>query len=234
MSTADRFRTVVAPPLIAGDRLSRAEFHRRYEASPEDLRAELIDGEVLMASPVSADHGEHAALIVYSLVVFAQSSPALRASENATLVLDDLSEPQPDGLPAIRPEYGGRVRLIDGDDTGAPELVIEIAKATRDIDLGRKRNDYERNGISEYLVVAIEPAELFWFVARHGRFERRSPDADGILRSESFPGFWLDVDAFLRLDSDRLTAVLALGKASPEHKAFIVGLDAARRDDSVN
>ena len=134
MSTVDRYRTVEAPPLIAGERLNRAEFHRRYEASPEDLRAELIDGEVYMASPVSADHGEHAALIIYALMVFARSSPGLRASENATLILDDLSEPQPDGLLAIRPEYGGSVRLIDGYYTGAPELVIEISKATRNID----------------------------------------------------------------------------------------------------
>lgn len=187
-----------------------------------------------MASPVRADHGEHAALIVYALVVFAQSSPAIRASENATLVLDDLSEPQPDGLLAIRPGYGGNVRLIDGYYTGAPELVIEISKATRNIDLGRKRNDYERNGVLEYLVFAIEPAELFWFVSREGRFERRSPDFDAILRSESFPGFWLDVDALFRLDSDRLTAVLELGKASPEHAAFVSRLAATRRDDSVD
>lgn len=187
-----------------------------------------------MASPVSADHGEHAALIIYALMVFARSSPGLRASENATLILDDLSEPQPDGLLAIRPEYGGRVRLIDGYYTGPPELVIEIAKASRNIDLGRKRLDYERNGVSEYLVIAIEPAELFWFVLKEGRFERKAPDADGIVRSESFPGFWLDVDALYRLDTDRLTAVLELGKASPEHAAFIAALAAARRDDSVN
>jgi hypothetical protein len=34
------------PPLEAGDRLSRAEFERRYEAMPNLKKAELIEGVV--------------------------------------------------------------------------------------------------------------------------------------------------------------------------------------------
>ena len=40
------------PPLEAGDRLSRAEFERRYEAMPGLKKAELIEGVVYMPSPV--------------------------------------------------------------------------------------------------------------------------------------------------------------------------------------
>ena len=40
------------PPLNAGDRLSRAEFERRYQAHPEITKAELIEGVVHMPSPV--------------------------------------------------------------------------------------------------------------------------------------------------------------------------------------
>ena len=42
----------VVPPLEPGDRLSRAEFERRYEAMPELKKAELIEGVVYMPSPV--------------------------------------------------------------------------------------------------------------------------------------------------------------------------------------
>ncbi len=38
------------PPLENGDRLSRAEFERRYIAMPHIKKAELIDGEVYMDS----------------------------------------------------------------------------------------------------------------------------------------------------------------------------------------
>ncbi len=40
------------PPLENGDRLTRVEFERRYEAMPNLKKAELIEGEVYMPSPV--------------------------------------------------------------------------------------------------------------------------------------------------------------------------------------
>jgi hypothetical protein len=47
------------PPLQQGDRLTRDEFLRRYEAMPEIKKAELVEGKVYMPSPASAeDHGE--------------------------------------------------------------------------------------------------------------------------------------------------------------------------------
>ena len=47
------------PPLESGDRLTRAEFERRYEAMPELKKAELIEGVVYVSSPVRFDrHSE--------------------------------------------------------------------------------------------------------------------------------------------------------------------------------
>ena len=54
MATAD----LLVPPFDGGDRLSREEFLRRWEAHPEIKRAELIGGTVYMPSPVSFDHGD--------------------------------------------------------------------------------------------------------------------------------------------------------------------------------
>lgn len=39
------------PPLRNGDRLTRPEFERRYDAMPELKKAELIDGIVYIPSP---------------------------------------------------------------------------------------------------------------------------------------------------------------------------------------
>jgi hypothetical protein len=50
------------------------------------------------------------------------------------------------------------------------------------------------------------------------------PGADGILRSEVFPGLWLDPAAFLKRDGKRLLAVLRQGLAAPEHAAFVAKL----------
>jgi Uma2 family endonuclease len=111
---------------------------------------------------------------------------------------------------------------------GVPELVIEVAEATRFLDLGPKLDDYERAGVREYLVRAIEPDEIYWFVLRNGRFADLEPGPDGIYRSEVFPGLWLDPAALVAGDRRRLRAVVDLGCATPEHAAFVATLAAAR------
>ena len=60
MSTVERRppSPAAVSPLVAGQRLGQAEFHRRYEAMPPRTRAELVGGIVYMPSPMSNDHGE--------------------------------------------------------------------------------------------------------------------------------------------------------------------------------
>ena len=55
------------PPLENGDRLTRAEFERRYDAMPHLKKAELIEGEVYMPSPVRyRQHGHpHSRLVTW-------------------------------------------------------------------------------------------------------------------------------------------------------------------------
>ena len=63
----------------------------------------------------------------------------------------------------------------------------------------------------------------------HGsaHFERMLPDAQGIYRSEVFPGLWLDAPALLRGDLAAVLACLQEGTRSPEHAAFVARLNAA-------
>ena len=53
-------RLIATPPLENGDRLSRSEFERRYQAMPHLRKAELIEGVVYkMSSPLRIrTHGE--------------------------------------------------------------------------------------------------------------------------------------------------------------------------------
>ena len=70
------------PPLENGDRLTRAEFERRYDAMPEVKKAELIEGVVHMPSPVRLrKHGQpHADLITW----VGHTGPIRRASRSST------------------------------------------------------------------------------------------------------------------------------------------------------
>ncbi len=111
-----------------------------------------------------------------------------------------------------------------------PELVVETARSSRTIDLGSKRDDYERAGVLEYIVVALDTKEVHWHVRRDDKLVRIEPDADGIYRSAVFPGLWLDAAALLSKDLAGVLAVLERGLATPEHAAFVARLaDAAAR-----
>jgi Uma2 family endonuclease len=222
--------TMKAAPstLVEGQRLDQPTFHAIYQAMPPGTRAELIDGVVYIPSPVGLEHGEAQVHVIAWLAHYVENTPGVRALDNATTVLGTKGEPQPDGLLRILPEYGGRTWNQGGFVHGAPEFVIEISKATRSVDLGPKLADYERAGVIEYVVGAIDPDEIYWFSHDHGALVQQSTADDGLYRSRTFPGLWLDPVALLAGDTRRLRAIVDQGCATPEHAAFVARLAQSR------
>lgn len=99
---------VAIPPLEQGDRLTRVEFERRYEAVPHLKKAELIEGRVYIPPPVKPSHGRSHARITGWLGIYEAATPGVASSINTTVRFDEDNEPQPDVLLAIEPSYGGQ------------------------------------------------------------------------------------------------------------------------------
>jgi len=213
--------TKICPPLENGDRLTRHEFERRYEQMPNVKKAELIEGIVYMASPLRiTQHGEPHAHILTWLGIYKAFTPNLQIGDNATVLLDDENEPQPDVL--LRIVKGGQSTITDdGYVEGSPELIVEIAASTVSIDLHDKLKVYCRNQVQEYLVWRVYDQELDWFRWRDGQYIKLVPDATGIIKSEIYPGLWLDVNALLAGNLAEVLAVLQTGMNSPEHEIFV-------------
>ena len=212
------------PPLRHGDRLTRAEFERRWDAMPEVKKAELNDGVVYMPA-LSRDHGvSHFGLITW-LGMYQLLTPGTEGADNTSVVLNDANMPQPDALLRILETHGGRTHVTPDDYVGAgPELIIEVANTTADYDLGEKREVYRKFGVQEYIVWRVAERKLDWFVLRKGYYWPLDPGSDGVLRSEVFPGLWLDPAALIAGDSARVLTVAQLGHGSPEHAAFVAEL----------
>ncbi len=215
------------PPLDSGDHLSGAEFVRRYEALP-GVRAELIEGVVYVSSPVSNSHGESHIDMSGLAMIYKVFTPGVRASSDGTVHLDPDNRPQPDIHLRISPSHGGRTALTEDGEyvVGAPELVIEIAVSSASKDLHSKKRSYRRNEVWEYVVWRVLDDRIDWFVLRDGRYGRLKPTPEGILKSERFPGLWLDETAALDGDMVTVLRVLHEGLASPEHAAFVAKLAA--------
>ncbi len=211
------------PLLRDGERLSREEFERRYEAMPELNRAELIEGVVHMPSPVRLDHhGSPIVDLVTWLGTYKAATPGVRGAGNCTVRLDLDNEPQPDALLIIDPARGGQARVTPDDYLeGAPELVGEVSASSATIDLTTKLRVYRRNGVREYLVWRVDDQAVDWFILRQGQYDRLPLTPDGLLKSEVFPGLWLDPAALVRFDLARVLQVVQQGIASAEHGAFV-------------
>jgi Uma2 family endonuclease len=214
------------PPLEPGDRLTRDEFERRYEAMPNLKKAELIEGIVYMPSAVRAyRHGMPHADLIGWLSVYRAATPGTLVGDNTSARLDLDNEPQPDALLMIETARGGQARISEDDYLeGAPELVAEISSSSASFDLHTKFNVYRRCGVKEYVVWRVLDRQIDWFMLVGGAFERAPSASDAPLKSQVFPGLWLDAPKLLAGDLAGVLVGLQAGIASAEHAKFVAAL----------
>ncbi len=218
------------PPLKTGDRLTRDEFERRYDAMPDLKKAELVEGVVHVPSPVSFDNhaGPHFDLITW-LGTYRAATSGVRGGDNGSLRLDLDNEPQPDAFLLILPGHGGQARIDqDGYVAGGPELIAEVAASSASYDLHDKLDAYRRNEVREYIVWRVLDQAIDWFVLREDRYQPLPKDEAGPYKSEVLPGLWLNSAALVRGDMASVLQILQQGLASPEHAAFVARLEQAK------
>jgi Uma2 family endonuclease len=210
------------PSLEPGDRLTRREFERRYQAMPNLKKAELIEGVVYMPSPVHASHATAHSQIITWLGTYCAATQRVKLADNATVRLDPDNVVQPDVLLRLEPLAGGRSRISPDDYIeGAPELVIEIATSSAAYDLHDKLRVYRRNRVQEYVVWQVLEGKLDWWRWDEGEYVPVAPDARGVFASQTFAGLWLDAKAMLNGDLAAALACLQEGLASDDHAGFV-------------
>ncbi len=218
-------------PLENGDRLTREEFGHRYGFMPDVKKAELIEGVVYMPSPVRNMHSYAHGQIMVWLGTYCAMTPGIKMNDNATVRLDKNNEVQPDALLRIEPEAGGHSRISKDDYIeGSPELTVEIAASSSSYDLHDKMKVYRRNRVQEYIVWRVYERKIDWFEYRRGSYHSLRPDADGIIKSQVFPGLHLPIKALLEDDLARVLDAVRKGTDTAEHEAFVRRLNAIYRE----
>lgn len=214
------------PRLENGDRLTREEFHRRYEAMPKNVKAELVKGIVYLASPVSVAHGTAHAQIMGFLGMYQMLTVGIVSVDNGTYIASDDYEPQPDAVLRIDERSGGSSWVNeDGYLEGSPEMVVEIASSSVSYDLHDKLEMYEKKRVQEYIVWRVLDGQIDWFCLIDDKYRKFHPDDKGQIESQVFPGLRLDVHALLHDDSPAVIAALKEGMASEEYSNFADSLE---------
>lgn len=218
----------LVPPLRDGDRLSLEEFERRWEATPDLKRAELIEGQVYMnAASLRWDwHAEPHGLVVHVMNSYSFATPGVRCGLEPSFRMEPNSMPQPDAVLRVHEDWGGQSRLARGYLIGSPEFLVEISASTEKHDLETKKDLYQQAKVQEYFVWSVLDEKIISFSLSGEEYLEVVPDASGVLKSSVLPGLWFDTAALIHGDRDRIADVLRAGLQSPEHEQFVAKLKA--------
>ncbi len=168
------------------ERMTSAEFFRY---APEDKKAELIDGVLIVPSPAT---DKHERLVLFLLRVLAEfverKNLGLVRGSRTPVRLEEEQIFEPDVLFVSRE----RAQIVQEKGVfGAPDFVIEILSAsTVGYDRGHKFRVYERTGVNElWLIDPYGPAGTEFYQRQAQRLAAVMPDQNGILKSVAVPDF---------------------------------------------
>jgi Uma2 family endonuclease len=156
----------------------------------EDVKAEYVDGEVIVHSPLSTRHSDAVWFVGYLLKTIVQQHDLGRVlGPEVQVRLRPGLRRVPDLL-FVAKARADRIQptLIEG----APDLIVEIVSPDSvERDWREKYLEYQTAGVGEYWVVDLEyqRVAVYW-LDEQGRYQAASVE-EGVYRSQVLPGFWL-------------------------------------------
>ena len=176
-----------------------AKTHRKftyedYRNTPDDIRYELHDGELIVVpAPNMAHQGISTTLLrlIDTLVYLRKLGKVFHAPTD--VVFSDTEVVQPD-LIFVSNERSHI--LTENNIRGAPELIIEIlSPSTAGRDRTFKRTLYERHGVKEYWMVDPSARNITILLLGESGYELAGIYGEGqTLTSTTLSGFSLDLD----------------------------------------
>ena len=177
---------------LADERQRRAKF---YDEITPDMKAEFINGEIIMHSPATDEHTQFRGFIekLLSTYVDVHELGIVRA-EKALCVF-----PRNDYEPDIVFFCSEKAAKIRGKTLKfpVPDFVCEVlSDSTAKRDRGVKFQDYEAHGVREYWIVNPDRRELEQYVLERGRYVLRMKSRTGEVTSAAIKGFRAPLAAF--------------------------------------
>lgn len=170
--------------------LRRTEYDQLIEAGVfDDEPLELLDGVLVAMSPQGPAHAEVIVRLYRMIMPLLPAALDLRIQ--MPLALGEVSEPEPD-LAVVR--AGSYMRQHPDNAL----IVVEVARTSQRVDLGRKRSVYGAAGIGEYWVVDVFSHTVTVHTGPGPTgYASIVEHAGGILATEVVPDLAIDVFALL-------------------------------------
>ncbi len=168
-----------------------------YLKLPENVRAELIGGELFMTPSPRFSHQDVAAKLLLHLTGFVE---AQGLGKVAIAPLDVHLPSQDIVQPDVMFIRKSNAAIIQDWVRGAPDLVIEVLSPdSNERDRIVKRELYARNGVPEYWIADPATGTVEVLVSRNGSYESHGYfEAGDNLDSPALPGLALPVNAIFQ------------------------------------
>jgi Uma2 family endonuclease len=134
---------------VPGERMTEAEF---VDWCPEELRAEWVDGEVILMSPVGVEHDELDLWLSRLIGDFVEERDLGVIHYNVFVRLATQRRRRVPDLMFISRSRLGLLKRTSLD--GAPDLIVEIISPdSQSRDRREKYQEYEKAGVCEYWII---------------------------------------------------------------------------------
>lgn len=177
--------------LVAEEQERRAAF---YNAITEQDKAEFINGQPVMHSPVAEEH-EHASSELFWLMrTWARLHTGGRVAHEKLMVRLTRNDFEPD-ICYFSP---GKADLFTQGQKlfPAPDLAVEVlSPSTQAHDRGVKMEDYAAHGVQEYWLVDPRAESVEQYLLRDGGYELEFKGKTGDIVSPVIEGFSIPVQA---------------------------------------
>ncbi len=179
-------------------RFTVEQYHRLFEADawPEDVRTELIHGDIYVMAPIGGEH-IHSSLYLVNYLAHQFGRRALVSAQNSLQLADD-TEVMPD-VAVVGPDVLARDDRLWPSDVA---FIVEIAQSSVRHDRAIKLPLYARSGIPEYWIAVLPKRQLEVYRdldAAAGRYRTMAVLEPGdTVSPERWPDVRLDVADIVR------------------------------------
>ena len=177
--------------VVEAERSARQRF--RDELTPE-VKAEFINGEVIMDSPARYRHTNCRKLLTLILHTYVEKNHLGWVGDEKVLVALTRNDFEPDIVyycPAKADKF-----LPDQIEFPTPDRAVEVLSETTEArDRGVKMEDFAAHGMREYWLIDPEKEFVEQYELAGGEYSLRAKQADGTLRSIVVTGFAIPVRA---------------------------------------
>jgi Uma2 family endonuclease len=189
LDVIDEMRNIVSEPYLL--RLPGWNWERYIKEAPEMRFCEYENGDLIMHSPVGADHQRIVRFLTYLLQTYCRKQKSGEVLNGPAVIKVDAEIAREPDIFVLGPEESpasGLPLLV------VPPLIVEVSSpSTLRLDLETKSAEYSTLGVGEYWVVDRDSRTLHWHFLEKATYQVQEYRT-GKLSSRALKGFWIEVE----------------------------------------